>query len=201
MPVTWACPFWKWEDGLKVYCSGGRIDFPNAEAREDYIYRYCAYVPGWEDCTLAANLIRDYERSCRDMAGKTRNVDQIKELKKTLAEKEKELSGIKYELGRYEKKTRDQFEELRAQRKAMELHRDALNELSMTMDAICIRLALEFGGQNGEGDTVLYIPSVNVRELLAKYEIKTTRADNMTYCITVRERKAEVESDSVEGGH
>lgn len=178
-----------------MHCEGGRIDFSCAAARKDYIDRHCACAPGWEACTIAKNLIRDYERGY-DMEGKTRNIDKVKELKKTLTEREKELRDAKYELGRYEKKHRDQFGEIREQQKVMELQRKTLNELSMTMDAICIRLALEFGGQNGAGDTVLYIPSVNVSELLDKYELITTRADNKTYCITVRERVEEDDDDA-----
>lgn len=63
MARTWSCPFWKWEDGLKVYCEGCRMDFADQEAREDYIKRYCASNPGWEGCTVAQALCRRYEGS------------------------------------------------------------------------------------------------------------------------------------------
>lgn len=62
MPRTWACPFWKWEEGLKVHCAGGRMDFTDRAGREDYISRYCANSSGWKDCTVADNLCRGYER-------------------------------------------------------------------------------------------------------------------------------------------
>ena len=62
MARTWFCPFWKWEDGLKVYCEGARMDFTDQDAREDYIGRYCANNPGWECCTVAKCLCRQYER-------------------------------------------------------------------------------------------------------------------------------------------
>ena len=62
MPKTWSCPFWRREEPLRVYCEAGRIEFADAAARLDYIDRHCAAVPGWEDCSLAQNLCRHYER-------------------------------------------------------------------------------------------------------------------------------------------
>ena len=62
MPRTWCCPFWKFEDGLKVFCEGCRLHFQAAEARNDYVSRFCANVPGWEDCTVAQELILQEEK-------------------------------------------------------------------------------------------------------------------------------------------
>lgn len=62
MPRTWSCPFWSWEDGHRVYCEGCRLDFKAKDARDDYVSRYCANVPGWENCTIAQELLRLEER-------------------------------------------------------------------------------------------------------------------------------------------
>jgi len=62
VPKTWACPYWRWEDKLKVCCEGCSMKFRSVEARENYIDQYCANVPGWEGCPVAVSLGRDYER-------------------------------------------------------------------------------------------------------------------------------------------
>lgn len=68
---TYECPFWRWEKRLCVNCEGGRIEFVDEQAREDYIGRYCASVEGWEACSIAQHLERVYERKtdCSGAAG------------------------------------------------------------------------------------------------------------------------------------
>ena len=63
MPKTFSCPFWSWESGLKLYCECCRLDFPDRETRGDYTDRYCANNPGWQGCTVARALCRQYERT------------------------------------------------------------------------------------------------------------------------------------------
>lgn len=58
----WACPFLKWDEKLKIHCEGGCAAFPDQEARVAYIKRYCASLQGWKTCSLAAELLRYYER-------------------------------------------------------------------------------------------------------------------------------------------
>lgn len=66
MPKTWKCPFWQYEQKGKVFCAGARLDFKSGAAREDYFSLYCAHAPGWENCTIAQNLCRDYERKMKE---------------------------------------------------------------------------------------------------------------------------------------
>ena len=60
---TWNCPFFKWDEKMCVHCEGGRISFPDRKASEEYISRYCASVANWNDCSVASNLLRYYERT------------------------------------------------------------------------------------------------------------------------------------------
>lgn len=63
MPRTYDCPFWKWDEKLCTHCEGGRMTFPNDDAKQDYIARYCANLTGWKDCTIASSLMDYYERT------------------------------------------------------------------------------------------------------------------------------------------
>lgn len=58
----WKCPFFKWDEKLLVVCEGGRVIFPDEKAARDYFDRYCAHLPGWEGCCIAAVLSGFYER-------------------------------------------------------------------------------------------------------------------------------------------
>lgn len=62
MPKLFACPFWRWEEKLKQHCEAGRVDYPSREARAEYQGMYCANVNGWNKCTLAMAMCREYER-------------------------------------------------------------------------------------------------------------------------------------------
>lgn len=61
MAKTWVCPFWKWEERLTVYCEGAKTEFRTPGARTAYIDRFCANIPGWEQCPLAAELSKCFE--------------------------------------------------------------------------------------------------------------------------------------------
>lgn len=66
MPKTWCCPYFSWEDGLTLHCEGGCLRFNDAAERRSYVYRYCADVPGYQECTIAQNITKRYERSESD---------------------------------------------------------------------------------------------------------------------------------------
>ena len=59
---TFACPFFKWDEKLAVHCEGGRVTFPDKEAALEYIDRYCGSPAGWRSCSVAASLLKYYER-------------------------------------------------------------------------------------------------------------------------------------------
>lgn len=63
---TWSCPYWRWEKGRYIYCDGCRLHFKSPEARNDYVSRFCANVPGWEGCTVAQTLLRHTEEEPDD---------------------------------------------------------------------------------------------------------------------------------------
>jgi len=58
----WTCPFFKWDEPLCVHCEGGKQQFPDKMAAQEYAEKYCANLEGWQHCTIAANLMRYYER-------------------------------------------------------------------------------------------------------------------------------------------
>ncbi len=61
--IGWACPYYAGDAKLKVFCEGGcRVSFPDQQAMADYAGAYCANVPGWEKCTVAAARNRFYAR-------------------------------------------------------------------------------------------------------------------------------------------
>lgn len=59
---TWACPFFKWDERLRVHCEGGTISFRDRQEAAEYIDRHCACVDGWKKCSLARSLLGYYER-------------------------------------------------------------------------------------------------------------------------------------------
>lgn len=61
MPRVYNCPFFRWEDGMKIHCESGTVRFPTIKCKLDYARRFCAAVPGWNGCTLAQYLKQYYE--------------------------------------------------------------------------------------------------------------------------------------------
>ena len=59
---AWACPFFKWDERLRVHCEGGCVQFRDREQAVEYQNGYCASLEGWESCTVAASAVRYYER-------------------------------------------------------------------------------------------------------------------------------------------
>lgn len=58
---TYICPFFKWDEKMKVHCEGGRVDFPDQSARGDFLDRYCA-GQDWGSCAIARLMLQYYER-------------------------------------------------------------------------------------------------------------------------------------------
>ena len=59
---TWTCPFFKWDGINFISCEGGRVSFPDRTTAEYYMEAYCAALPGWQECTVAAALYAYYEQ-------------------------------------------------------------------------------------------------------------------------------------------
>lgn len=61
---AWTCPFYAWSDKLRVRCEGGGVQaFPDVKTATEYMDAYCACGRnGWRKCTIAAALLRYYER-------------------------------------------------------------------------------------------------------------------------------------------
>lgn len=60
---AWICPFFRWDDRLKVVCEGGsRVTFPDQRGAKRFIEAYCANeAGGWKRCCIAAALTEYYE--------------------------------------------------------------------------------------------------------------------------------------------
>lgn len=57
----WACPYYRYDKGGRVYCEAARVDFKKAETRKKYWNSYCSSASGWERCSLAGALVDEYE--------------------------------------------------------------------------------------------------------------------------------------------
>lgn len=58
---TFLCPFYSWDEKMKIHCEGGKVLFKDRESAKEYIDRYCA--GDWRKCTVAGSLLRYYERA------------------------------------------------------------------------------------------------------------------------------------------
>ncbi|HWP80351.1 MAG TPA: hypothetical protein VN446_06870 [Candidatus Acidoferrum sp.] len=85
MALDYCCPYYLYEGPLCVFCEGGKMRFRDFPHRRDYIYAYCAAVPGWEGCTVAQGITKSYERSdahAREKARKKRAGKRAREMAK-----------------------------------------------------------------------------------------------------------------------
>lgn len=55
------CPFFAIREKLMIRCEGGELKFHDGEATTDYCTRHCS-AEDWKKCSLAASLLRYYER-------------------------------------------------------------------------------------------------------------------------------------------
>ena len=60
--LTWACPFFTWDEKLAVHCEAGVVRFPDQTSIREYSSNYCASVEQWRECSLAAALLAHYDR-------------------------------------------------------------------------------------------------------------------------------------------
>lgn len=62
MPMALDCPFFRSERKLCLNCEMAQLRFHSRRQRAEYVRRYCANAKGWQDCTVAAQLCREYEQ-------------------------------------------------------------------------------------------------------------------------------------------
>lgn len=60
--LYWSCPFYKWDERLKIHCEGNRIAFHDQKGIQDYANQHCASPSGWKNCSIAKSLLEYYER-------------------------------------------------------------------------------------------------------------------------------------------
>lgn len=58
---TYTCPFFKVREQRSVKCEGGDLRFHDGKSTVEYVARYCS-ADEWKRCSLAAALLRYYER-------------------------------------------------------------------------------------------------------------------------------------------
>lgn len=66
MPRTLACPWAEYYRDKSIRCTAGTLQMPSREAWDSYMRLYCASVSGWEQCSLAQEMEREYERRCKN---------------------------------------------------------------------------------------------------------------------------------------
>lgn len=59
---AWTCPYFVWDEKLKIGCECGKLTFPDKKSAVDYMNCYCA-SHGWQKCTIAASTTEYYERT------------------------------------------------------------------------------------------------------------------------------------------
>lgn len=110
---------------------------------------------------------------------------------------EDDIKRLEHELGRYQKKVKDQTEEIERLRKLL-YQADAGNRETQTlMDAILTAVALEHGERATDPDAPekelgwrLTIPKFSVRELRQRYELHARKdGEKGVYVLGVMERK------------
>lgn len=82
MPITVACPFYKWDESEKkgrntlccIYCEGGQLRMPDVRQKHAYLKKYCADIRGWQTCSLAKALYAFYDREERGKSEKENGV-------------------------------------------------------------------------------------------------------------------------------
>lgn len=74
--ISWACPFYRWDERLKVHCGKNRVVFQDRDGIRNYAKKYCASPSGWSSCTLAQSLIEQYERNEKNEKNEKHRQDQ-----------------------------------------------------------------------------------------------------------------------------
>lgn len=129
---VWKCPFFRWDKREEIHCEDGHAKvFQHQRELAAWAREHCGKETGWEGCPIAQTLLcpKD-ETNHNDEKGAhpmERNVDKIKRLEK--------------ELGRWQKKVRDQRKELERLRQAEEDARQAVLGTGRLLDGILTALA------------------------------------------------------------
>ena len=59
----WACPFFRWDEQLKLHCEGCHVTFPDKEAAVKFFDVRCASLQGYKTCEVAKMLEDHYLRT------------------------------------------------------------------------------------------------------------------------------------------
>lgn len=65
----WTCPFFTWDEKLKVHCEGGLVKFPDRKTLTGYADRHCSSENGWKNCSVARAMLEYYERKEAEHGG------------------------------------------------------------------------------------------------------------------------------------
>ena len=107
-----------------------------------------------------------------------KNVDKVKRLE--------------HELGRYQKKVRDDAGEIARLREHLKLAGEGLAQVNRAVDALCIGVALKYGAQVGEGSFEAVLPTPDVVGHLERFELQTRRDElRGEYILRAVRREAE----------
>lgn len=182
---VWKCPFFRWDKREEIHCEGGHAKvFQHQRELAAWAREHCGKETGWEGCPIAQTLLcpkdetnRHDEKGAHPME---RNVDKIKRLEK--------------ELGRWQKKVRDQRKELERLRQAEEDARQAVLGTGRLLDGILTALALHLGERAEDPDTGealgwrLTVPGFDLAETEEKYEVRARRDSGGGYVVGVLEK-------------
>lgn len=60
------CPYYKKETKDKMYCEGGTIKPPDLKAKSELVYKHCASMENYKNCTIYQMLTNYYDRMYHD---------------------------------------------------------------------------------------------------------------------------------------
>jgi hypothetical protein len=69
---AWVCPYFRWDEKLKMGCECGRLVFPDRKSAVTYMEKFCADEDhGWKGCSIAKMTNDYYERiEANEQSGK-----------------------------------------------------------------------------------------------------------------------------------
>lgn len=180
MPRVFECPFFKWEEKLRIHCEAGVLDFMSRDGYKDYCDKFCGDALGWKGCTLAQNLGMEYEKGDDIMPRKTeRNIDKLRKLEKELRQEREKRRNADLEILRMHKVV-----DLERKNAALQLA-----EVSTAADGLLAALALHSGANVGDGVWEVALPVYSPTELCKTYKVETDRQGG-TYLVRVEKRDA-----------
>ena len=99
---------------------------------------------------------------------------------------------LEHELGRYQKKVRDDAGEIARLREHLKLAGEGLAQVNRAVDALCIGIALKYGAQVGEDSFEAVLPTPDVVGHLERFELQTRRDElRGEYILRAVRREAE----------